>query len=101
MHARTIKRIHEIAYHRNGISGEPFYIVRFAAYADYGTDNMLAVVFPEYDDDGEQLRAGSNPRVAVFDETLFPTIAFGKNSWRGDTYADGLIAAINAYNARA
>lgn len=74
-------KIHEIAYHRNGIGGAGFHVVRFA---DDGHE-LIASVFEE------------GGHVAVLELTLLPVIAFGENSWRGDRYEAGLRAAIKAH----
>jgi len=56
-----------IDYHRNGVSGEGFYVVRFSC----SEGNMMAIVFPpeETDEDGEPKWIDGefhNPCVAVF-----------------------------------
>lgn len=84
--------ITQVEYHRNGVAGEGFYAIRFT---DPDEGAMLAVVFPQYKDDGyEELDYGGNPRVAVFKEALLPDVTFGVNSWRGDHYAGPLYDAI-------
>jgi len=77
--------IDKIAYHRNGVAGEPFKAVIFK----YDKKKMLAIRF----DDGAPDSIGfSNPRCAVFDLDLLAqgVIEFGENSWRGDNFADEL-----------
>ena len=78
--------IEEVAYHRNGISGEGFHVVTFR----YGPTPMVGVVF-----------TGAG-QVAVFDRALLGqgTIAFLENSWRGDEFAAVLRDAITAYQQR-
>ena len=81
-------RVLNIAHHRNGISGNSFYVVTFKDEESVGVDHeMVAVVFEEQ---------GS---VAVLDVNLLHTgdIAFGSNSWRGDVYEKRLRAAIVVY----
>jgi hypothetical protein len=92
--------IKELDYHRNGISGEGFFACRFVAPGDNGPQNMFAVVFPPENEDWEVYERGEwdNPRVAVFDEDVLPTISFGFNSWRGDHYAPALYSAIKQWN---
>jgi hypothetical protein len=77
--------VKEIAYHRNGVCGEPFYVVLFRD----GRDKRLAVV---YADPGH---------VSVFDPDLLGAgvIAFGENSFRGDHYESDLRAAIRAHES--
>jgi hypothetical protein len=76
--------IEKIAYHRNGVCGEPFKAVIFQ---DDGK-RMVAVRFEDEPKDG----GFSAPRCAVFDLDLLAqgVIEFGANSWRGDHYADEL-----------
>jgi len=78
--------VKEVAYHRNGISGVPFYVVAFEDLSDKFPEprQMIGVVF-----DGLGC-------VAVFDSDLLGVgvIAFGTNSWRGDRYEPQLRTAI-------
>ena len=78
-------KIEKIAHHRNGISGEPFYVVLFKN----GKDTMLATVF---EDKGY---------VSVFDLTLLcnHVIEFAENSWRGDDFEPALREAIEKWEA--
>lgn len=72
-------KILEVAWHRNGCCGEPFYAVRFI---DEGT-KLLALVFDQPD------------RVVVIDPAKAAvSVAFGTNSWRGDIYEAALRQAI-------
>jgi hypothetical protein len=72
-------KILEVAWHRNGCCGEPFYAVRFV---DEGT-KLLALVFDQPD------------RVVVIDPVKAAiSVAFGTNSWRGDIYEAALRQAI-------
>jgi hypothetical protein len=79
----------EVSYHRNGISGEGFHVVRFSFTEDgVAHPNMVATVFdgPGY--------------VAVLDADMLAVgnIAFAKgNSWRGDHFEKGLRVAIEEY----
>jgi len=75
-------QIVEQAYHRNGVSGAPFHIFRFTEDGR----NMVAIVFPDYP-----------MATAVFDADKIGAgdIAFGSNSWRGDTYNTRLRNAID------
>lgn len=81
---RTIHKIDQIAYHRNGISGAPFHIIQFTTPE---REKFLAVVFDE------------PYHVAVFniDLLLQGNIAFGDNSYRGDVFEPELRAAICDY----
>ncbi len=74
----------EVAWHRNGCSGESFYAVRFAD----GPARLLALVFEQ------------PGRVVVIDPILAAnTVAFGENSWRGDVYEAQLRKAITQFEA--
>lgn len=86
--------IEEIARHRNGVSGEPFYVVRFAEPDE--ERRMLAVVFEREDGPDEHK---PNGQCAVFNRALLAddVIAFGENSWRGDHYESFLRQAIAAW----
>ena len=79
-------KIKKIAYHRNGVRGNGFYV---AAFTDDGR-NMVGIVFDE---------EGS---VAVLDVDLLASgvIEFYENSWRGDTFEIALREAILEYEAR-
>jgi hypothetical protein len=78
--------IEEVAYHRNGISGEGFHVVTFR----HGQEPMVAVVF-----DGEG-------QVAIFNRDMLRdgVITFGTNSYRGDVFEPFLRAAVTAYQNR-
>lgn len=78
--------VHQIKYHRNGVAGSPFHVVRFTD-ADEG--NMLGVVFEQ------------PYHVAVFQLDLLDArdIGFGTNSWRGDRYEPHLRQAIKQLEA--
>lgn len=93
----------EIAYHRNGVAGEGFYVVTFDWLNPEGTRRMVATVFPpdpitsgpfEGEPDWLATEGFHNPRVAVLDMDMLPNIKFTENSWRGDTFADALYHAI-------
>ena len=77
----------EVAYHRNGISGEGFHAVRFIDPAE-GNDVMLGIVFKE----PGYVAVLSVNMLAGLDQEA--TVAFGVNSYRGDVYAPALRRAI-------
>jgi hypothetical protein len=64
------------AYHRNGVSAEGFWIIRFS----WDDRIMLANIF---DDSGQ---------ISIVDANLAASgeIGFGRNSWRGDNFANAL-----------
>lgn len=80
--------IKEIAWHRNGISGEGFYAVNFIDHEQKGDGNkdahFLGIVF---DTPGQCA-------VIQLNQSGEFTIQFGHNSWRGDHYEDDLRKAI-------
>jgi len=80
-----------VAFHRNGVCGEPFHCVIFDKIEHGSTNRMLAVRFA--DDEGEGFQ---NPRIAVFDVALLyeSDIEFGSNSFRGDYFVDAIDKAI-------
>lgn len=79
-----MRKILDVAHHRNGVSGNPFYVITFRD----GRQKMIGIVFEEHGN------------VAVFDSKLLATdvIAFGVNSWRGDDYETFLRAAAKQYD---
>ena len=83
--------VKEVAYHRNGMGGEGFHVVRFAwdEAESSSLRNMVGIVFE-----------GSG-RVAVLDAdlTAMGNIAFaGGNSWRGDHFEAVLRHAIKDHD---
>jgi hypothetical protein len=81
-----IKKIIAVATHRNGICGAPFDVVLF-----HDEDSRkIGIVFED------------NGHCAVLDVAKLATgdIAFGSNSWRGDTYEPTLRAAINQHQTK-
>lgn len=75
----------EIAYHRNGICGAPFYAVLFD---DEDDSRKVAILF-----DHE-----AHCAVLDVDKLHDGDIAFGSNSWRGDRYEPALRRAVEKHN---
>lgn len=74
-------KVTKIASHRNGISGEPFYVCLFTV----GNHNMMATVFGDI----------GYCAVLDLDLTAKGNIEFAMgNSWRGDYYEKDLRQAI-------
>lgn len=72
-------KLHQIEYHRNGISGEGFHAILFSDPDHEGADlpfNMLATVFEERG----HVSVVNVPNIATHGVT------FGFNSFRGDHY---------------
>ena len=86
MSSREVKvKILEVAYHRNGVGGEGFYVVRFE---ERTAGEMVGIIFA-----GEgQCAVLSVPKLTE------GVIAFLKNSWRGDVFEPHLRRAITQYN---
>jgi hypothetical protein len=90
-----ISRIHAtaVAYHRNGIEGEPFHVVLFT----HGSARMLAIVY------------AARGCVSVLDCDLVTRGHIGgvasddssRNSWRGDEFESGLRLAITQHDEAA
>src|SRR5438270_3935655 len=76
-------KVKQIAYHRNGTSGEGFHVVKFSS----GKQNMLATVFE------------THGRIAIFDIALLVqgNITPGENSWRAEDFEQDVRTAIAAY----
>ncbi len=82
-----VRKIKEIAYHRNGISGEGFDVINFTSHIEgEGKDRrMVGIVFP------------GQGRVAILDidELNKENIKFAYgNSWRGDKFEPELREAL-------
>jgi hypothetical protein len=99
--------IEEVAYHRNGVAGYPFYVITFQTRYDGGEwMPMVGVVFDyedvaiksenEYEAIAPTDGVFRNPRTAVFRRDLLGkgVVAFGANSWRGDHFDGALRSAI-------
>jgi hypothetical protein len=83
--------VHDIAYHRNGVGGEGFYVVLFGDPEENPDGRMVAIHFPN--DDKRLLTA-----VLDVDQLSAGNIAFAEgNSWRGDHYHADIQAAIQVY----
>jgi len=82
--------IQEMSYHRNGISGHGFHVVRFAHNPDdspkKSKENFMAILFEEE----------GNCAVIGLDRIASMGVKFaGGNSWRGDYFELVLRKAIN------
>ena len=89
-------RIDKIDYHRNGVGGEGFYVVKFHDRSDSETDDkvcrrdLIAVVFVQRDADGytDAEATIQTCRIAV----LEPANVGAR--WRGDVFAPDIVKAI-------
>lgn len=88
-----IRRIEQVAYHRNGVSGLGFhaiiFIARGPAIDSLSDERFLASVF----------KAKGAVSVISLDRTENNGVTFGDNSWRGDDFEPELRAAVAAYEA--
>lgn len=76
-----------VNYQRNGIAGEGFFAVRFDWKDERGAiRQMIATVFPEYNDDGVTIVGSEYYGVVDINE---PTAC-----WRGDNFIGSLLDAI-------
>lgn len=85
-----IERITEIAHHRNGVDGAPFYVLRFKCNKDETTEHgndFLGIVFEK------------SHHVAVISlaEISHVGVVFGLNSFRGDNFEPELRQAIKDF----
>jgi hypothetical protein len=82
-------KIIDIAHHRNGIDGAPFYTVLFSDEGPQGS-RKVGILFEK------------EAHCAVLDVARLTAgdIAFGSNSWRGDKYEPLLRSAVNEHNHR-
>lgn len=85
---KIVKDILEIARHRNGVSGQPFWAVRFIADAN-DDDNPAEFLAILTDTDSECY-------VLCVDLLAKYGVSFGQNSWRGDHFETELREAIKA-----
>ena len=94
--------IEEIAYHRNGVSGAGFYVVKFIdADVTKPKTRLIDKVNEIQGAQGKMIGIVFDApyHVAVFDRGLLAqdVIAFSANSWRGDHYETALRKACESY----
>jgi tetrahydromethanopterin S-methyltransferase subunit E len=80
---KSIDKIIKISYHRNGVTGVPFYVILFESLKQ----KMVAIV---HEEDGY---------VSILDVELLNAgiIEFGMNSWRCEHFEPELRKAIHEY----
>lgn len=84
--------VHSAAYHRNGVSGEPFYVgVVTDPFGDGENNKYLIHIVPEYDDEGEFAQYSATMVIRL---DLIPDVRFGVNSWRGDRVLQSVLDEI-------
>lgn len=87
--SKAIRKVIEVAQHRNGVSGEPFSVVRFTSTEAEG--EFIGVVF------------GERGTCAVLNVPMLAqgNIAFANgNSWREDYFETELREAIAEYESK-
>lgn len=83
--------VHSAAFHRNGVSGKPFYVgVVTDPFGDGDDRKYLIHHVPEYNDDGDIV----DEATLALRLDLLPDIRFGINSWRGDRVLDDVLSEI-------
>lgn len=100
-----MQTVTEIAYHRNGIGGDGFYVARVN---DTDQGRTLVAIVPAWavgDEDTDRANSpGGGVPCFVIDPAVAAgetgTIAFGENSWRGDNYFDVVVTAAREYQKR-
>ena len=84
-------RIIEVARHRNGVAGEPFWAVLFNWTSEEGsTERLLAIL---HDQPGYCSVIG-------LDRIASGGVQFGHNSWRGDHFETRLRQEIGKYESK-
>lgn len=95
-HGETVN-IKKLEYHRNGVSGEGFWVAlaERSGPKQAAFDNFVIIRFHDDDPCG-------GVRCAAFDVDKLANgnITFGENSWRGDVYAPFIDAAIDERNKK-
>lgn len=81
---------HEIAFHRNGMCGAPFYVITFT-HKLTGARPMVAIVFSQPGACSVFDRAKLGAGVIAFGDGEHETDA---NAWRGDKFEDDLRAVV-------
>jgi len=85
MNEKMVTKVMEVAYHRNGIVGDGFYVITFMQKRN----RMVGILFPEI----------GQCACSILDIDLLNknVVTFGKNSWRGDRYYDELLEVVEEY----
>lgn len=102
MSRNLVKKIEEIAWHRNGVSGEGFHVIRFIAEVEENSQEEAKIwggpaEEPVKDAHWLAILFDAPGQCAVICLDLIPTrgVKFaGGNSWRGDHYEPELRQAI-------
>lgn len=85
------------AYHRNGVSGEPFFIATVRdLYEDEPTSTWLVTHVPDTDEERAEEFFVPDTKTFVVKTDMLPDVRFSINSWRGDRIPAGLLHEIKA-----
>lgn len=97
----------KVSWHRNGISGWPFYVVLFDMQHNGVLHRMVATLPCTTEPEDSELprsrdvvnvhREHCVVSVLCVDKLAAGDITFGSNSWRGDDFADALWDAIDLH----
>ena len=82
---KMIKKVVDVAHHRNGVHGTPFDVVLFK---DKDTGELFVGILPDCDQNEH------NSFVLSVDRMSKGSVTFAENSWRGDNYAQELKQAV-------
>jgi hypothetical protein len=82
------------AHHRNGVSGEPFFVAIVRDVYDDSQGTYMVTHVPDTEDEQAEDYFVPNTKTFVVKTDLLPDVRFGINSWRGDRIPDGLIDQI-------
>lgn len=82
------------AYHRNGVSGEPFFVAIVRDVYDDSPGTYMVTHVPDTDEEQAEDYFVPDTKTFVVKTDVLPDIRFGINSWRGDRIPDGLIDQI-------
>lgn len=96
----VVPTVLEVAYHRNGISGQPFYVALVQERFEEDPEDIRRKVIVMMDSGDDCTAWISNFAIAVLDVdmTWNNTVTFGENSWRGDRYRNFMLECIRQYD---
>ena len=85
-------RVTQIARHRNGVAGDPFYV---ALVQDDDAGSLVVIVPASAVESGQASEETGLYQSYAINPALAASgvIEFGANSWRGDNYFDLVVAA--------
>lgn len=103
----SLDEVLSLAYHRNGIGGDGFYVALVRVASD--DHRVLTVIVPGWAVEAGTAQAAAklspsgcipayaiDPNIAAGPWTAPGTVEFGVNSWRGEHHFDLIVAAAKA-----